>query len=168
MYAKTQKSLEIDEKATCVWPPDSTPHWVEHAYFRREVELQSQPKQAGIALYASTEYHLRVNGRIVGTGPVRGYAEAPQYDTYDIAPYLQQGTNTIAVEVQHVDYATFQHQPKPPAFIAWGNITCENDQALELSTPGDWKCLRSQGHDPFPPRFSFSLGPIIQIGRAHV
>ncbi len=161
MIAKIQEPLQNNPEARCVWSSESKTHWVEHVWFRRTFQLNNHPVQGRIALYASTEYHLRVNGQIVGTGPVRGYADAPQYDTYDITALLGEGPNTIAVEVQHIGYATFQHQPKPPAFIAWGNVTIDNNITIDLSTPGEWECQHSKAHDPFPPRFSFSLGPVM-------
>lgn len=143
-----------------VWPDVEDIPWVRHVYFRRELSLQQRPALATIGLFASTEYHLRVNGTLVGTGPVRGYVERPAYDTYDLAPFLGTGDNVIAIEVQHVGHATFQNPYKPPALVCWGRVeTPQPGETIDLDTGRDWRCCVSQAHEPHPPRFSFAIGP---------
>ena len=68
-----------------------------HAYFRRELDLPAKISAGLLHLFADTQYELRVNGRFVGWGPVRFYPEFPEYDTYDMRPFLCKGRNVIAV-----------------------------------------------------------------------
>ncbi len=124
-----------------------------HVYFRREFELDSLPESAEFNVFAHTHYHLKVNGVTVGVGPARSYPEFPEYDTYDIAPYLNAGKNAIAVRVAHMGYMTFHHHNVEGCFIGWGSVS-----DTDLATPDGWKCLESKGYDPWTERFSFAVG----------
>ncbi|MFW6303048.1 MAG: alpha-L-rhamnosidase N-terminal domain-containing protein [Candidatus Sumerlaeota bacterium] len=163
MFSKTPNPFPPGDKSEYIWHPQEDRPWVHHVYFRREVTLDAPAKGAIIALYASTDYHLKVNGVTVGTGPVRGYAESPEYDTYDITNYLEEGDNVVAVEVRHIGYYTFQQPLKPAAFICWGDIETKNGTSIDLSSAENWKCCLSKAHHPYPPKFSFSLGPTMQF-----
>ena len=72
-----------------------------HAYFRREFELDGPPDLAELHIYAHDRYLLYVNGTCIDYGPPRTYNHRPEYDTYDIRPWLQAGANCIAVHVAH-------------------------------------------------------------------
>jgi hypothetical protein len=143
-----------------VWVPGADPEaWLTHAYFRRELKLRTTPRRAEIHLFANTIYHLKVNGAFVGYGPARAYPECPEYDTYDLAPFLRRGDNAIAVEVSHHGVTTFHHLLRPGCLVAWGEIR-DGARRISLATGEGWRCRKSDAHEPFPPRFSFAIGPI--------
>lgn len=48
---------------------------------------------------ADTRYRLFINGESVAVGPTRGSPWIWYYDTLDIAPYLQEGNNTVRFDV---------------------------------------------------------------------
>lgn len=87
-----------DLRDSMVWV-DSSPDvtgWL-HAGFRRDIVLDEMPSDVSIHLFAYTRYKLFVNGEYVGRGPNRFENRRPEYDTWQIAPYLRAGQNCIAV-----------------------------------------------------------------------
>ena len=67
--------------------------------FRKTFALPVKPRQAAFHLFADARYVLWVNGTYVERGPNRFQPNGPEYDTIDLAPCLQAGTNAIAVLV---------------------------------------------------------------------
>ncbi len=143
----------------CIWIDKPKTQRLTHVYFRRSFSLRGTPKRALIHLYAQSLYHLRVNGVMVGYGPARAYNEYPEYDSYDIAPFLTKGTNVIGVQVAHDGAATFHHLKQAGLFVAWGTIKA-GGRTVSLSTASGWMCHRSRAHEPNPLPFSFAIGPI--------
>jgi hypothetical protein len=143
----------------CIWIDKPKTQRLTHVYFRRSFSLAGKPKRAIIHLYAQSLYHLRVNGVMVGYGPARAYNEYPEYDSYDIAPYLRKGTNVVGVQVAHDGASTFHHLEQPGLFVAWGDIKA-GGHSVSLSTASGWVCHRSRAHEPNPLPFSFAIGPI--------
>ena len=68
-------------------------------HFRRSFELATKPSSFIVHVTADNRYRLFVNGKSVGLGPSRGDKLHWQYETYDLAPYLKAGKNTIASQV---------------------------------------------------------------------
>ena len=67
--------------------------------FRRNLSLgEKDVSKATIHLFADSRYHLYINGTHVNFGPSRFYVAHPQFDSYDLTPYLRPGKNVIAVE----------------------------------------------------------------------
>ncbi len=83
----------------------------------------------------------------------------PEYDSYDLTPYLREGHNFITVEVMNNGVYTYQVPEHNGLFIASGEVTGGN-ASTDLSTPGDWKVLRLNGYDPTSPKMTFATGPI--------
>ena len=67
--------------------------------FRKTFDLPVKPKLAALHLFADARYVLWVNGTYVERGPNRFQPNGPEYDTVNLAPCLQAGTNAIAVLV---------------------------------------------------------------------
>jgi len=123
--------------------------------FRYTLELDEVPAEAVLHLFADSRYHLLVNGRFVNFGPVRHYPRHPQYDRYDLRPWLQAGENVLAVKVISNGTHSFQLRRQPPAFIAWGRVG-----DYDLATPGDWRGRRAEGYDEHAPKLTFATGPM--------
>ena len=81
--------------------------------FRKSVDLASVPEKLDAKIAADSKYWLWINGEMVvtdgglkrGPEPGSGY-----YDTVDIAPYLTNGTNWIAILVNYFGKNGFSHQ----------------------------------------------------------
>lgn len=125
--------------------------------FRRSFTLDSIPSEAILFhVFADNMYRLRVNNHILGHGPARFVPAFPEYDSYDLQPFLRSGRNVLTVEVHHIGTSTFQTRPgTSAAFIAWGNVA-----GISLNTPGTWKVQHSDAWDALAPAFSFAQGPV--------
>ena len=68
-------------------------------HFRKSFPLDQKPAQFIIHVSGDNRYKLFVNGTMVSFGPARGDIYYWNFETVDIAPYLQQGNNTLAAVV---------------------------------------------------------------------
>lgn len=125
------------------------------AFFLRRFRLDAVPGAVPFHLFADSLYRLRVNGEICGFGPARFLPAYPEYDSYDLAPFLRAGENTVLVEINSRGAPSFQAVISRGGFIAAGG-----SGALDLGTPGDWRVARSDAWDAFTENFSFAIGPI--------
>lgn len=142
-----------------VWTDQREDRRLQVAFFRYTVNLKEAVVDAQIHLFADSRYHLLVNGHFVNFGPARFYPEHPEYDSYDLSPYLRPGENVIAVKVMSNGVSTFQLRRNQPGFIAWGKWRTSSGN-VDLSTPGNWKTYLSKGYDANAARMSFALGPM--------
>ena len=143
-----------------VWTETTPAARITSVYFRRELSIENKINDAQLHLFAHSRYHLRVNGHRVGVGPVRSYPKCPEFDSYDLTPHLRTGNNIIAVHVVHIADESYHQLPLQGLFITWGSIQMDNEESIDLSTPGDWLCQRSQARDEMAPRFSFAIGSL--------
>ena len=67
--------------------------------FRKSFALAEKPVQAAMHLFADVRYMLWVNGSYVDRGPARFQPNGPEYDSINLARYLLQGNNVVAVLV---------------------------------------------------------------------
>ena len=80
--------------------------------YRTTVDIEKVPAQAMARIAADSKYWLWINGQMVvfegslKRGPAPGDA---YYDEIDIAPYLQEGENTIAALVWYFGLNGFSH-----------------------------------------------------------
>lgn len=65
--------------------------------FRKTFNLEKQPASALLHLFADARYILWVNGVYVDRGPARFQPNGPEYDSLEIAPFLQSGKNSVAL-----------------------------------------------------------------------
>lgn len=72
-----------------------------YAVFRKTFDLPDKPASATLHLFADSRYILWVNGHYVSRGPCRFDPSAPEFDTLDVARYLDKGANVIAILVHH-------------------------------------------------------------------
>ncbi len=140
-----------------VWADEQAEGRLEFVYFRYDVVLDSLPETAMLHFYASNLYHLKVNGTMINFGPLRAFPEAPRYDSYNLAPYLNEGENTIAVKVLREGVYNYQMPQMPGGFIAWGEIASVG-KTYAFNTPGQWKCTTTDAYNTQTPKFSFATG----------
>ncbi|MBO5255306.1 MAG: alpha-L-rhamnosidase [Opitutales bacterium] len=82
--------------------------------FRNTFELKQVPESLVINITAENRYILYVNGKYVCRGSESGDFCNWFYDSVDIAPYLKQGKNVVAVSVVYFSDSS-------PAAFFWGN-----------------------------------------------
>jgi alpha-L-rhamnosidase len=145
--------------AKIVWPDQENEDRNLLVFFRQSFTLGNTPEKAELNVYADSRYILYANGTAIQYGPVRAFVNNPVYDTYDLTNYLQPGENVIAVKVRSNGTNTYQLSLSKGGFIAWGEIVA-GQQRVSLTTPGNWKALRSKAYETDAPKMSFAAGPI--------
>jgi len=92
-------SQPLEWAGSWIWTPEKVSSRNAFVRFRRDFSYESG--KALLHLTADSRYVLWVNGHYLGQGPVRAWPAHWHYDTYDIAPCLNEGQNTIAILVNH-------------------------------------------------------------------
>lgn len=137
--------------AECVGPSRN-----QFVSFERKLHLDARPGQpVHLHLFADTRFRLWVNDCFVAYGPARFVTAHPEYDTYDICPFLKAGDNLLRVEVNYYGCSSFQTMPDGmPGFIAAGSMP-----KFDFSTPGAWRARLHAAWDAEAPLFSFAQNP---------
>lgn len=117
--------------------------------FRKTVELKEEPSSFVIHVSADNRYKLFVNDKEVSQGPARGDLYFWNFETIDIAPYLNAGNNTIAALVWNEG----RYKPEAQisyltAFILQGNSVAEE----VFNTDVGWKTVKDESYQPLPVR----------------
>ena len=95
--------------------PETTPRmhwdaqWISHPtaplrepitlHFKKMLVLTSVPQHYLVHVSADNRFVLYLNGQRVGDGPARGDLAHWRYATYDLAPLMTAGANTLAANV---------------------------------------------------------------------
>ncbi|HUT24838.1 MAG TPA: family 20 glycosylhydrolase [Sumerlaeia bacterium] len=132
-------------QARWIWLDDPN---AREAFFRRVLELKSEPQKAWIDVTADSGYTLFVNGRWVGADESAwrvteentcfydqdAKRNADRYDVtrYNLAPHLRRGPNVIAVAGRNGNGG-------PGALLAEGEITNADGGEQRFATDGAWK-----------------------------
>ena len=114
-------------------------------HFRKSFDLSQKPNAFIINVSGDNRYRIFVNGNFIGAGPARGDLMHWNFETYDIASYLQQGKNTIAAVVWNFgkDAPVAQISNKT-GFILQGNTPSEEI----VNTNNSWKVLENKAYKP--------------------
>jgi alpha-L-rhamnosidase len=100
-YAQTISPalLKYQWKASWITAPQESLKDYGVYYFRKSIELAAKPASFIVHVSADNRYKLYVNQTLVSLGPARGDTYYWNYETVDLAPYLQPGKNSIAAVV---------------------------------------------------------------------
>lgn len=114
-------------------------------HFRKTFSLGQTPARFIIHLSADNRYRLWVNGRAVCAGPARGSLYNWYFETLDIAPYLQQGNNVLAVQVWNMaEYAAVAQVSNQTALVVQGDGETEKI----VNTDRSWKVMQNKAYSP--------------------
>ncbi len=115
--------------------------------FRKTVELKEKPTSFVVHVSADNRYKLFINGKQVSQGPARGDLYFWNFETIDIASYLNAGSNNVAAVVwndgRNKPEAQITHLT---AFILQGNSPEEEI----LNTNDSWKTIKDESYQPLP------------------
>ncbi len=142
------------------WPA----HWIscpgvpQRAYgvyhFRKSFSIAAVPSTFIVHLSADNRYRLFVNGKAVCAGPARSDLAHWNFETIDIAPFLQAGNNTVAALVWNMgEYAAVGQITNQTAFLLQGDSTGE----AIINTDKSWKVLRDEAYQPC----ATDMGPVL-------
>lgn len=114
-------------------------------HFRKSFDLAQKPNSFMINVSGDNRYRIFVNGNYVGAGPARGDLMHWNFETFDIASYLQTGKNTIAAVVWNFgrDIPVAQISNKT-GFILQGNTSAEEI----VNTNNSWKVIENKAYKP--------------------
>ncbi|MCX6910640.1 MAG: family 78 glycoside hydrolase catalytic domain [Verrucomicrobia bacterium] len=107
-----------------------------YAYFRRDISLTHVPQKAVARLTADSRYVFWINGQFICRGPSRCDPRWQSYDELDIAPFLREGRNTLAVLAHHYGESTFSYILGRAGFL----FECS---AVNVWSDATWKALES-------------------------
>lgn len=85
-----------------------------HGLFRKTFHLDQVPQRVPARITADSRYVLFANGQEVFRGPIRSQPRRMYYDFFDLAPYLKNGRNILAIYVKYYGTATSFWQPAVP------------------------------------------------------
>lgn len=122
-----------------------------YAYFRRDISLTHVPQKAVTRLTADSRYIFWINGQFICRGPSRSDPRWQSYDELDIAPFLREGRNTLAVLVHHYGESTFSYILGRAGFL----FECS---ALNVWSDTTWKALESTAWFRDLSRMSVQIG----------
>ena len=131
--------------------------------FRKKLDLSSKPSSYILHVSADNRYKLFVNEKMVSLGPARGDIAHWNYETVDIAPFLQQGNNSIAAIV----WNEAQLRPEAQISLRTGLIVQgATDAEQNINTNTSWKCTRDKSYQPYRvsiPNTYYVAGPGEQV-----
>ncbi|MBC8097609.1 MAG: alpha-L-rhamnosidase N-terminal domain-containing protein, partial [Akkermansiaceae bacterium] len=96
-----QDSNGVALSASLIWTGQPVANQTNGAFvaFRKQFQLTNVTNPVTLRIFADARYMLWVNGQYVQRGPSRFEPQAPEYDSLDITPLAQSGSNTIVVLV---------------------------------------------------------------------
>lgn len=129
--------------ARWIWYPCGRTLQNTFVQFRKEFTLESAPAEAKGWILADSRYKLYVNGERVQFGPAPCDPRWQEADPVDIAAYLTEGSNVLAVEV-----CFFGTGDGTTPFGKPGLIMNLDIDGRKIVTDDSWSCLLSRSRAP--------------------
>ncbi len=114
-------------------------------HFRKTIELAQKPDKCVIHVSGDSRYRVYINGQMVCFGPARSDLMHWNFETIDIAPFLQTGKNSLAAVVWNFG----AYRPVPQQSWETAFLLQPNDSAfIALKTDKTWKVLQDPSYSP--------------------
>ena len=114
-------------------------------HFRKAIGLSVKPTRFVVHVSADNRYRLFVNGRAVAMGPARSDTQHWNYETLDLAPFMQAGRNVLAAQVWNMGEGTpFAQMSYQTGFVMQG----DGDTEKMVNTDGSWKVYQNTAYSP--------------------
>ena len=114
-------------------------------HFRKSFSLDRKPATFVVHVSADNRYRLLVNGHAVCSGPARGDPGHWNFETVDIAGWLEAGQNTVAALVWNMGvYAPVAQMSNRTAFLLQGDGAAEQI----VNSDRSWKVIRDSSYSP--------------------
>ncbi|MHB8734726.1 MAG: alpha-L-rhamnosidase-related protein [Terriglobales bacterium] len=112
-------------------------------HFRKSFVLASVPEHFRVYVSADNRFKLLLNGARVGEGPARGDLFHWRYETFDLAPLLHAGANTLAATVWNFGTeGPIAQMTNRTGFLLQGATPAEQ----MVDTGKDWQVERDRGY----------------------
>lgn len=117
--------------------------------FRKRIQVPAVSEHFYVHVSADNRYKFYVNGTLVSLGPARSDVENWNFATLDLAPYINKGNNTLAVEVWAYENGFLRPLAQMgydiPMLLMQGNTRQEE----MVNTDSSWKCLSCTAITPY-------------------
>lgn len=123
---------------------------------RRVIDLSSRPERAEIRIATSGLYRLWINGRPAGRGPALSGADKRRYDILDVAEFLVEGVNVLALSLTHFELGTAL-SPKGDGAL-WVELECDGEVVTSSDT--GWRFSVDLSFDPLATLRNNAYGPL--------
>jgi hypothetical protein len=111
-------------------------------HFRKRLRFAAVPGRYVIHVSADNRFVFFVNGVRVGDGPARGDLDHWRFETFDIAPMLHPGRNTLAATVWNYGaLAPTAQMSDQTGFVVQGDTNAEQ----EANTDKSWEAEEEKG-----------------------
>ena len=130
-----------------IWGAASDPTLKDYGVFkfRKAFELAEKPTSFVVHVSADNRYKLFVNGKLVSQGPARGDIYFLNFETVDIASYMNVGNNIVSAVVWNEGKNKSEAQiTYVTGFILQGNSAKEEI----LNTNESWKTIKDESYQP--------------------
>ncbi|GIT78518.1 hypothetical protein LLS1_01870 [Leifsonia sp. LS1] len=121
--------------------------------FRRTLQLDTAPRTARLRITADSDYRLFVNGRELGSGPIRHAPRRIEYDEYRLDGALVAGENAVAVIGRFRGFPSPWWEPSPTSYtLGGGSLAAEI--ALDgtiVGTDESWRVREAAAWTPTAP-----------------
>jgi len=118
-------------------------------HFKKAFEVSAVPAHFVVHVSADNRFVLYLNGQRVGDGPARGDLAHWRYETFDLAPMLKAGTNTLAATVWNFGvFAPVAQFTDRTAFLVEGDTKAE----AAINTNDSWMVEEEPGQVPLQRR----------------
>ncbi len=121
-------------------------------HFRRTFDLDSVPETFVVHVSADNRYRLFINGTSVSSGPARSDLATWAFESIDLAPYLQAGSNVLAAVVWNFgELRPMAQHSFRTAFIVQGDTEQEAIvNTSEADSSEGWRVLQNAAYAPLP------------------
>lgn len=137
------RSLTDQWDAKWVYVPETNPNSSGLYLFRKVFNLETVPQKFEVRVSADNRYKLYVNEILVSLGPAWGDIKHWNYESVDLAPYLQEGSNVISAEVWNEGelraVGQFSYRS---GFILQGT----NEETKAINSDETWKCIEDKSY----------------------
>jgi len=114
-------------------------------HFRKTITLDKRPSGYIIHISADNRYRFFVNGKPVCSGPARGDLYNWNFESVDIAPFLQPGRNVLAALVWNMGvYAPVAQVSNQTGLVVQGDTGAES----AVNTNTSWKVYTDTAYTP--------------------
>ena len=146
LMAQAQPTDLLSQSWSAKWifVPETGPLDYGVYYFRKDVDLSAVPARYLVHVTGDNRYKLYVNEVLVSMGPAKGDNLHWNYETVDLAPYLNGGRNVIAALVYHEGSA----HPDSQISVSAGFLLQGEAESAGLFTDKSWKCIQDPAYSP--------------------
>ncbi|WP_165246762.1 alpha-L-rhamnosidase-related protein [Paludisphaera soli] len=125
----------------------------------RKAFTLDRPSRGRVRITADSYYRLSINGRWVGDGPGRAWAEHYQYDDVDVTPYLREGENEVQVVARYYGVGDFHRVPKRPGLLVQVDVLGTDERTTTVVTDDSWEVAPAEAWSRNTPKVSIQMEP---------